>query len=208
VQTIPGFKYRFETEFSAIEGVVVFADERLVRLDGGKGILTKTIQSLTPLYTDDFKDFSDEKRAKLAGQGKAMPNGGYPIENAGDVGRAVQAYGRAVASGEGPAVKAHIIKNAKDIGKDATDQLPPDWDGSTQDDGSSQTASIEAPAPTPIRDRIKAAYFAAIVPKPAVEILAAADDDDATPCPTCKGTGKIRDGNMKCPDCGGSGEKS
>lgn len=27
-----------------------------------------------------------------------------------------------------------------------------------------------------------------------------------TPCPTCDGTGKIREGHVTCPDCGGSGE--
>ena len=33
------------------------------------------------------------------------------------------------------------------------------------------------------------------------------DDDDGTKdCPTCKGTGKIRDGHVTCPDCKGTGK--
>lgn len=31
-------------------------------------------------------------------------------------------------------------------------------------------------------------------------------DSKKVPCPTCEGSGKIRDGNMTCPDCDGDGE--
>src|ERR1700739_4946505 len=41
------------------------------------------------------KEFSAERREKLAKQGKAMPHGGYPIENEGDLRRAIRAFGRA-----------------------------------------------------------------------------------------------------------------
>lgn len=36
------------------------------------------------------------------------------------------------------------------------------------------------------------------------EVEKAADDE----CDTCHGTGKIRDGHVKCPDCGGDGKKA
>lgn len=36
--------------------------------------------------------------------------------------------------------------------------------------------------------------------------LRADDDPDGAKCPTCKGSGKIRDGNMTCPDCKGTGK--
>lgn len=32
--------------------------------------------------------------------------------------------------------------------------------------------------------------------------------DEKVPCKTCDGEGKIRDGNMQCPDCGGSGDQA
>ena len=34
------------------------------------------------------------------------------------------------------------------------------------------------------------------------------DDGDSKDCSTCDGSGKIMDGNRKCPDCGGSGDAS
>lgn len=33
-----------------------------------------------------------------------------------------------------------------------------------------------------------------------------AADDDSTPCPTCDGSGNIKEGHVTCPDCGGTGE--
>src|SRR5579863_9608422 len=91
----PGFNYRLTTRYGQFEAVVASADDRVVRLDGGRSFLTAALQEMTPLYQDDFKNFSDEKRSKLAKEGKALPDGSYPIENGGDLHRAIQAYGRA-----------------------------------------------------------------------------------------------------------------
>jgi hypothetical protein len=68
------------------------------------------------------KEFSDKERADLADKGQAMPDGSYPIRNAGDLKNAIQAYGRA----KNPAaVKRHIITRARALGK--LDELPEDW---------------------------------------------------------------------------------
>lgn len=68
------------------------------------------------------KDFTDKKRAKLADEGKAMPDGSFPIENKDDLKNAIQAYGRAKNK---KAAKAHITARAKAL--DAEDMLPDSW---------------------------------------------------------------------------------
>jgi len=65
--------------------------------------------------------FSDKKRADLADKGHAMPDGSYPIETAGDLSNAVQAFGRHPTD----AVKAHIKKRAAQLGRE--DLLPENW---------------------------------------------------------------------------------
>lgn len=66
--------------------------------------------------------FSSEEREKLAKQGKAMPDGGYPIRNKSDLKNAISSYGRGVNK---PAVKKWIKKRAKDL--KLTDILPDNW---------------------------------------------------------------------------------
>jgi hypothetical protein len=70
-------------------------------------------------------------------QGKAMPSGGYPIENRADLKRAIQAFGRAK---DKPATKAWIKKRAKALG--ATELLPENWD-------SDPAKAMEDAAPCP-----------------------------------------------------------
>ena len=41
------------------------------------------------------KEFSAKRRETLAKQGKAMPGGGFPIENRSDLENAIKAFGRA-----------------------------------------------------------------------------------------------------------------
>ena len=55
-----------------------------------------------------------EEREALAKEGKAMPDGAYPIRNVEDLKNAIQAYGRAKAS-ERRAVRKHIMKRAKQL---------------------------------------------------------------------------------------------
>jgi hypothetical protein len=68
------------------------------------------------------KEFSPEQRKGLADKKKAMPGGGFPIENKSDLANAIKAYGRAKNKA---AAKAHIIRRAKALG--ATDMLPEGW---------------------------------------------------------------------------------
>lgn len=70
----------------------------------------------------DKRDVSTDERKKLADEGKAMPDGSYPIANVGDLENAIQAYGRA---SDPEKVKAHIIARAKALG--ATSKLPEKW---------------------------------------------------------------------------------
>jgi hypothetical protein len=70
------------------------------------------------------RDVSTKERKTLEKKGHAMPGGRYPIKHGGDLAAAVQAFGR----GNPPdkaAIKAHIIKRAKDLG--LTAKLPATW---------------------------------------------------------------------------------
>ena len=73
------------------------------------------------------RDFSTDKRKQLAKSGAAMPDGSYPIENAGDLENAVKAFGRS----PDEATKAHIKSRAKSLG--ITDLLPDKWKESSMD---------------------------------------------------------------------------
>lgn len=68
------------------------------------------------------REFSEKQRGQLAEQGKAMPDGSYPIVTLKDLANAIKSYGRAKEPEE---VKAHIIKRARAL--NAVDKLPPDW---------------------------------------------------------------------------------
>ena len=66
--------------------------------------------------------FSEEQRTSLAKEGMAMPDGSYPIKSESDLRNAIQAYGRAK---DKEAVKRHIMKRAKDMGKESL--IPASW---------------------------------------------------------------------------------
>jgi cation transport regulator len=70
------------------------------------------------------REFSTKEREKLAKEGKALPWGGFPIENCDDVENAVQAIGRA--KNRQQAIN-HIIKHAKRLG--CMSKIPPKWLG-------------------------------------------------------------------------------
>jgi hypothetical protein len=63
-------------------------------------------------------------RQRLAREGKAMPDGSFPIRNIADLRNAVQAYGRAKPGSKG-AVRKHIIKRAKSLKRE--DIVPAKW---------------------------------------------------------------------------------
>lgn len=74
------------------------------------------------------RDFSTEEREKLAEEGKALPDGSFPIVNKEDLKNAIKLRGNASDPGK---AKRHIIKRARALG--ATDMLPDEWDVSKKD---------------------------------------------------------------------------
>jgi hypothetical protein len=82
----------------------------------------------TELGIDEFEDgfgyISREKRQKLADEGKALPDGSFPISNVEDVKNAVQAYGRGKPS-KRAAIRRHIMKRARVL--DRADLIPEEW---------------------------------------------------------------------------------
>jgi len=88
-------------------------------------------------YDDGFdkRAFSPEQRRNLAERKLALPDGSFPIVNAGDLRNAVSAFGRAKSK---TAARAHIIRRAKALG--ATGILPDDWNVSKMT-GSAESAS-------------------------------------------------------------------
>ena len=76
-------------------------------------------------------DMPQKDRQNLASKGKAMPGGRFPITNADDLDRAIQAVGRAAGGDAGRAkVRRFIMKRAKELGLES--RIPDNWaaDGS------------------------------------------------------------------------------
>jgi hypothetical protein len=73
------------------------------------------------------KSYAPAARELLAKEGKARPDGSYPIRDAQDVADAVDDFGH---SNGTPEDRAHIIQRAKAV-PGGTDNLPADWSGST-----------------------------------------------------------------------------
>lgn len=69
-----------------------------------------------------FRDYSDEERKRLADEGKALPDGSFPIADEEDLRNAIQAIGRA---SDPEKARAHIKKRARELDKE--DLIPEDW---------------------------------------------------------------------------------
>lgn len=68
------------------------------------------------------RKFTADERKDAAAKGHAMPDGGYPIEDVGDLHNAIQAIGRAKNPG---ATRAHVRRQAARLGQ--SDLIPDDW---------------------------------------------------------------------------------
>lgn len=68
------------------------------------------------------RDYSADERSRLAEQGKALPDGSFPIVDREDLENAIQAIGRA---GDPSAAKAHIKKRARALGLE--ELIPEGW---------------------------------------------------------------------------------
>lgn len=75
---------------------------------------------------EEFRDVPQDERDDLAEEGKAMPDGSYPIANCDDLKNAIQAIGRAK---DPEAVKRHIRKRANAL--DCGVELPESWASET-----------------------------------------------------------------------------
>jgi hypothetical protein len=111
-------------------------------------------KALTAAAIAEFAKFSEEERMALAKEGKAMPDGAYPIRNEEDLKNAIQAYGRAKAS-ERREVRKHIIKRARQLKKSSL--IPRHWQNAESMEAAELVASL--------RSRIEA-----VVAAPAEEI--------------------------------------
>ena len=67
-------------------------------------------------------ELDTDTRRKLADEGKALPDGSFPIRNREDLKDAIQSYGRAKDKTE---AKRWIKRRAREL--DAESELPEDW---------------------------------------------------------------------------------
>lgn len=100
---------------ASVELPLVVPDSQSIRLDK----IEHQVDRIAQLFK---REFSDDERKKLADEGKAMPDGSFPIENEEDLKNAIQAYGRAK---DKEAAKKHIISRAKALG--LMRLIPEDW---------------------------------------------------------------------------------
>lgn len=105
--------------------------------------LTRRASEISKQFSEmaDFKVVSPKKREALAKKGHALPDGSYPIENEGDLKRAIRAYGRAKESDRAK-VRRHIIKRARALGK--SDVIPSDWKSASTDEISAHIEHMKA----------------------------------------------------------------
>lgn len=71
----------------------------------------------------ELAKFTKEEREELAKEGKAMPDGSYPIRNDEDLKNAIATYGLGKSAKKD--IRAHIIKRAKELNREA--MIPENW---------------------------------------------------------------------------------
>ncbi len=98
-------------------------------------------RALTAAAVAELAKISEEERAELAKEGKALPDGAYPIRNVEDLKNAIQAYGRSKES-ERKAVRKHIIKRARQLRQ--VDLIPEKWTNADSAEVAAQVASMRA----------------------------------------------------------------
>jgi hypothetical protein len=85
---------------------------------------------MTEMFDDDPENemgvISRKTRMRLAEEGKALPDGSFPIRNPQDLKNAIRAYGRSRPGSRGK-VKRHIMKRA--IGLNREEIIPESWKG-------------------------------------------------------------------------------
>jgi hypothetical protein len=137
------------------------------------------------------RDFSAGERRSAADSGAAMPDGSFPIKNAGDLDNAIHLAGHAKDPG---AARAHIKRRASALG--LSDKIPDTWKAVSVEE---LAELLGENAGGLAKVMLGFDVFAEKAAKPDA-------GDDGKPCGTCKGDGKIKGGNVKCPACKGSGK--
>src|SRR6266498_803260 len=84
------------------------------------------------------RDVSTAERERLAGEGKALPGGGFPIANVADLKNAIRATGWAK---DRAATIAHIKRRAAALGR--SDLIPDSWKVETPDLAKFTAADIQ-----------------------------------------------------------------
>src|ERR1035437_10342130 len=88
----------------------------IMKMEGGHLEVTEDVEIV------EKRDFTDAERETAAKKGQAMPGGGFPVKNLGDLKNAISAIGRAK---DPAAAEAHIKSRAKALGKE--DLIPSSW---------------------------------------------------------------------------------
>jgi hypothetical protein len=83
----------------------------------------------------------EKERLALAKEGKAMPDGSFPIRNEEDLKNAIHAYGRAKAS-DRREVRKHITKQARSLKR--ADLIPEQWKNADSMEAAAKVASMRA----------------------------------------------------------------
>jgi len=109
------------------------ADEARAKIEAVKQERQAQLAAKAEELSSRFRDGEDyeslayismKNRKKLAEEGKALPDGSYPIRNESDLRNAIQAYGRSKPS-KRALVRRHIMKRARGLGK--ADLIPDEW---------------------------------------------------------------------------------
>ena len=120
-------------EFASRPELAVQAEDAKARISGfvtqRNAELSARAEEVSRRFRDgvDYESFayiSRGARKKLAVDGKAMPDGSFPIRNEADLKNAIQSYGRAK-PGKKASVRRHIMKRARGLEK--ADLIPEAW---------------------------------------------------------------------------------
>jgi hypothetical protein len=101
--------------------------------------VTMRDSALVAAAVAELAKISQDERMELAKDGKAMPDGAYPIRDANDLKNAIQAYGRAKAS-ERRSVRKHIMKQARKLKQWAL--VPVQWKNADSYEAAEKVASM------------------------------------------------------------------
>ena len=113
-------KWAWQLASSITEGEIVLSEDE--DMEGAfEAVFSNLVDRGLIASTQPYGDFayvSEKTREKAAEKGEALPDGSFPIRNVSDLKNAIHAYGRAKPA-KRAAVRSHIKKRAKALGKDA-----------------------------------------------------------------------------------------